>query len=141
MNEAAKVTATIEVTWGGEQRLLPVLPMDPADKWRKTFQKKFPENDSTVMDGAKAMTMTGDKLVALMLEYDTSKVLGTREWVHANVTDDELADAFVEVFRRTFRLSRLSQELTEAALRRQPAKSPNGHSPIGVLTQLASAND
>jgi hypothetical protein len=141
MDESRIVTREVEVNWGGERRTLPVLAMGPADDWRKLFQKKFPENDTTVMDGAKAMTMTGDKLVALMLAYDGNKVLGTREWIRANVTDDELADAFVEVFRRTFRLGRLPLELTQAALRPQPAKSPNGRSPIGTLTPISSASD
>lgn len=141
MNESAQVTRSIEVTWGGEQRVLPVLPMGPADAWRKLFQKKFPENDTTEMDGAKAMTMTGDKLVALLLDYDSTKVLGTREWIKANVTDDELVDAFVEVFRRTFRLGRLPMELTQAALRPLQARSPNGRSATGVLTPISSEPD
>lgn len=141
MDESVIVNRTVTVTWGGERRMLPVLPMGPADDWRKLFQKKFPENDTTEIDGAKAMTMTGDKLVALLLAYDSTKVLGTREWVKANVTDDELADAFVEVFRRSFRLGRLPLELTQAALRPPPAKSPNGRSPIGILTQTSSEAD
>lgn len=138
MDESRIVTRTIEVLWGGEYRSLPVLPMEPADKWRKLFQSKFPENDTTDVDGAKAITMASDKLVTLLLAYDATKVLGTREWIKANVTDDELADAFVEVFRRSFRLGRLPLELTQAALRPPSAKSPNGRSPIGVLTQTNS---
>ena len=141
MDESRIVTRTIEVVWGGEQRELPVLPMEPADAWRKLFQRKFPENDTTEVDGAKALTMAGDKLVALMLAYDSSKVLGTKEWIMANVTDDELADAFVEVFRRSFRLGRLPLELTQAALRPPPAKSPNGRSPIGTLAPISSGGN
>jgi hypothetical protein len=141
MDESEFVIRTVELRLGGEERVHPVLPLGPADEWRKLFQKKFPENDTPEMDGAKAMTLTGDKLVALMLAYDASKVLGTREWVKANVTDDELADAFVEVFRRSFRLGRLPLELTQAALRPLPAKSPNGRSPIGILTQTSSETD
>jgi hypothetical protein len=68
-------------------------------------------------------------------------VLGTREWIETNVTDDELADAFVEVFRRTFRLGRLTLELTQAALRPLPERSPNGRSPIGISTPTSSAPD
>lgn len=140
IDEGQIVSRTIDIVWGGEQRLLPVLPMDPADKWRKLFQSKFPETAAAEVDGAKAITMASDKLVVLMLAYDQSKVLGTREWIKANVTDDELVDAFVEVFRRSFRLGRLPRELTQAALRPPPAKSPNGRSPTGALLPMGSDN-
>lgn len=167
MDESHVVTRSIEVTWGGEQKLLPVLPMNPADGWRRLFAEKFPEHQPLdpcsncggtgklegiacqtcvgtgkvehEMDGATAMAMAGSNLIELMLAYDRSKVLGTREWIEENVTDDEMVDAFVEVFRRSFRLGRLPLELMPAVLKPAPAKSPNGRSPIGSLTPLSSA--
>jgi hypothetical protein len=112
MDEDRIVTRSIEVTWGGEARSLPVLPMKPADDWRRQFVETFPdgeENDET--DTAVLMAQIGGRMVDVLMAYDHSKVLGTREWIETNVTDDELAAAFLEVWRRSFRLGRLPMEM------------------------------
>lgn len=115
-DEARIVTRSIDVTWGGEQKVLPVLPMKPADDWRRLFVEKFGSEINEDLDAATALAAAGDRVIDLVMAYDHSKVLGSREWIEANVTDDELVDTFVEVWRRTFRLSRLPRELSLASL-------------------------
>lgn len=140
MDEARIVTRSIELTWGGERRALPVLPMKPADDWRRLFVEKFPDTDGEEVDAATALHQAGDGVLDLLVAYDRSKVLGNREWIEANVTDDELADAFVEVYQRSFRLGRLPKDLAMALLGRPPAKSPSSRLPTGTLTPIASDN-
>ncbi|MCA1570843.1 MAG: hypothetical protein LC798_11100 [Chloroflexi bacterium] len=141
MDENQVVAATVEVVWGGQRKSLPVLPMKPADAWRKQFVAAFPETAENV-DAAVASHDAAQKLLKLMLAYDRSKVLGTKEWVEENVTDDELTDAFVQVYQRSFTYSRLPRRLVEASVGMpQPARSPNGRSPSGALTPINSAAD
>lgn len=135
MNEGQIVTRTIEVTWGGERKVLPVLPMKPADEWRRVFVETFPEveADAEEMNVATALALAGSKVLDLMLAYDRTKVLGAREWIEENVTDDELVDAFVAAFNRSFRLGRLPMELMKSQMASSAsAKSPNGRLPTGV---------
>jgi hypothetical protein len=139
MDENRVVTRSIELTWGGEQRVLPVLPMKPADDWRRLMTEKFDDTDDS--DGqektvAGVLSESADQLVEALMAYDRSSVLGTREWIESNVTEEELADAFLEVWRRSFRLSRLTREMGMAVLGQpQPARSLNGRSLTGTSTQ------
>lgn len=138
MSEDRIVTRSIPLSWGGGERYLPVLPMKPADEWRRTFAQAFPDAvpaDGEQLDAATMISQEADKLVEVLLAYDKSGVLGDREWIAENVTDDEVADAFLEVWRRSFRLSRLPIEMIAVQSGRpQPARSLNGRSPTGIST-------
>lgn len=142
MDEQRIVTRAIEVTWGGEPKVLPVLPMKPADEWRRLFVSKFPETDAAETDAGAALAMAAERVLDLMLAYDRSKVLGNREWIEENVTDEEIAAAFVEVWKRSFRLGRLPMDLVKSQLGQQlTARSPNGRLPAGASTPIGSVPD
>lgn len=118
ISEDQIVTRAMQVTWGGEVRNLPVLPMKPADEWRHAMAAEFEGIDVADLDTAAAIAAVGDKLITVMLAYDRGGVLGSREWIEEHVTDDELGDAFIEAYRRSFRLGRLQLEMTRAQLGR-----------------------
>ena len=132
MDEDRIVTRAVDVTWGGEQRVLPVLPMKPADEWRQVLIKEMGDINDDNLDAAAAIALLGGRMIDVMLAYDRDGLLGSREWIEEHVTDDELADAFLEVYRRSFRLSRLQMEMLQAQRGPLPARSQNGRSLTGI---------
>jgi hypothetical protein len=134
MNEEEIVSGALSVTKDGRALSLPVLKIKRAREWRKAVAAEFdgeePENTSD------AMNVPADKILDLVLAYDRTNVLGGRESIEDSMTDEELYDAFIAMWRKTFPFARLARDLMSAASP-APARLPNGRSPTGPLTPTA----
>lgn len=131
MNEEEVVAGTLSVTKDGRGLSLPVLKIKHAREWRTAVAEAF---DGVEPDeSADAMNVPADKILDLVVAYDRQNVLGGKESIEDGMTDEELYDAFIAMWRKTFPFARLAKDLMSAASP-APAKSPNGRSLIGAST-------
>lgn len=130
MDEEQVVAGTISVTKDGRALSLPVLKIKRAREWRTAVAEAF---DGVEPEGADAMNAPADKILDLVVAYDHTNTLGGRESIEDSMTDEELYDAFLVMWRKTFPFARLAKDLMSAAAP-APVKSPNGRSPSGALT-------
>lgn len=113
---------------------LPVLKIKRAREWRSAVAASFDGAES--VDSADAMNVPAEKILELVVAYDHTNILGGKESIEDSMTDEELYDAFIAMWRKTFPFARLARDLMSAASPAQ-AKSPNGRSPTGTLTPMA----
>lgn len=136
MDETEILNGTISVVMDGQRRALPVLKIKRAGPWRALVMKTlnaFEKADK--LTPTAAMNMPAAKILDLVVAYDFSKVLGGRDSIEENATDKEVYDAFIKMWNETFPYKGLARDLITASLP-APEKSPNGHSPSGVLTPI-----
>lgn len=132
MTEEEIIAGTIPVVKDGRGLSLPVLKIKHAREWRQKVAEAF---DGEEPEGPDAMNVPADKILDLVVAYDRSNTLGGKESIEDSMTDEELYDAFIAMWRRTFPFARLARDLMSAASPAQ-AKSPNGRSPTGTLTPV-----
>jgi hypothetical protein len=93
-----KLRGVVPVPWAGEIREVPTLKRGPSRVWKDSLAKQLvgigEVNVTNVDSLVVAGNLAGDTMLALILEYDTGKVLGTPEWIDANVDDSEVYGAF-----------------------------------------------
>lgn len=96
-----KLRGIIPVRWGGEIREVPTLKRGPSRGWKDSLAASLLEVGEvsvTSIDGlAKAGNLAGDTMLRLIQEYDARGVLGTPEWIDANVDDSEVYEAFRQI--------------------------------------------
>lgn len=93
-----KLRGVVPVRWGGEIREVPTLKRGPSRAWKASLAKALAKVGeipvSNVDSLAVAGNLAGDTMLALVREYDTGGILGTEEWIDANVDDSEVYEAF-----------------------------------------------
>lgn len=93
-----KLRGIVPLLWGGEIREVPTLKRGDARVWKQSLAESLGavgSLDVTNVDSlAVAGNMAGDTMLRLVQEYDKGGVLGTDEWIDANVDDSEVYGAF-----------------------------------------------
>lgn len=101
-------SATITVAMGGQVRRLPVLAIDPNERWTEQFTEAIGSQlggvsgIETLADVSAALGRSTDVLIGLLVAYDASGVLGGREWMRAHATPGEVYEAFKQVTAAAF---------------------------------------
>lgn len=130
MNEEQIVSGEISVTKDGRAVSLPVLKIKHAREWRLLVGEALNVEEPSETN----VNAAPDKILDLVVAYDRTNALGGRESIEDSMTDEEIYDAFIAMWRKTFPFVRLAKDLISAATAPAPVKSPNGRSPIGTST-------
>lgn len=133
MDEDRIVSGHLAVTMDGRAYSLPVLKIKHAKEWRELVGGAM----NGLEESGGNVNAAPDRLLELVVAYDRSNVLGGQERVEESMTDTELYDAFLAMWRETFPFNRLAKDLMTLATSPAPARSPNGRSPSGVSTPTA----
>lgn len=140
-----KLRGVVPVRWGGDIREVPTLKRGDARVWKASLAKALAsvgEVTVTNVDSlAIAGNLAGDSMLALVREYDKGMVLGTEEWIDANVDDSEVYEAFRSLLEVAYPfvndlrgvLAEM-RAMVEVALPSVSPVSTNGASPSGVST-------
>lgn len=129
--------APIEVMVDGQTRRLPILKFGKTIEWKKALAKAM-ESESGEIDPAKPSqavhnaVLSAERTLDLVLSYDLTKVLGGRDWLLENATEEDVDSVFQAILNRVF--FKRATALVESQSASEP--SPNGHSPSGVLTPI-----
>jgi hypothetical protein len=95
--EEQRLRGVIPITWGGEVREVPTLKRGASRVWKDAMASALQEVGTLQVGAVESLAlagnMAGDRMLDLVLEYDTTHVLGTREWVDENVDDTEVYQA------------------------------------------------
>jgi hypothetical protein len=89
-------TATFHVGIAGEYRPMPALTGDDLDRWLKRYAKAATtfrlamEEPQPAPDRLSLMSEYGTELVDLLMLYDRSGALGSRDWLEENATDEQV---------------------------------------------------
>ena len=138
MDEQQVVRATLSVTMDGQAYSLPVLKIKAADKWLEKVTKAFGAMEKLEgLSTQAAMNMPAKKILDLVVAYDTTNVLGGLAHIEENATSEDVYDAFLLMWRKSFPFGRLATDLMTAVNPLAPARSQNGLSLIGDLTPTA----
>lgn len=130
----------LTVMVGGEARAVPILTIRQSRDWKKLVQEKiglaFTDlgNVSQLMQAGGLLNIAGDALMDLVLAYDQTGVLGTREELEDSFTDADLYRAFRRMLDITFPFVGDLQSLVAMLGTPAPsaqASSTNGHSQTG----------
>lgn len=96
--EDERVRGVIPVVWGGQRKELPTLKRAAAREWREKLAAALREVGAISLTDIDAVAVAGslvsDRLLDLVMAYDATGVLGTREWIDENVEDGEVYAAF-----------------------------------------------
>ena len=101
-------SGTIRLALGGQERLLPVLPIARNRVWTAAFAAaiekqlaEVPQLD-TLGDASAAIAGATDMLIDLLVAYDEGGVLGGRDWIENNATAPQVYEAFKAVTAAAF---------------------------------------
>lgn len=108
--EAEVVSGLISVTIGGRnavRRELPVLSAGESRKWKVALASAMVGDIGSMdLDSGPDLGIVGaaigDRILDLVVEYDTTASLGGREWLDANATDVELYGLFRRLLEVSF---------------------------------------
>jgi hypothetical protein len=142
-SEEDALAGVLRVTVGGRERELPVLTIAVARAWKAELVKVLAGQigemrfDSIEDTGAVAAAV-GDRMLELVVAYDTGSELGGREYLEAKATDAEIYAAFRSILEVSFPFVRdlpsavaVLQALAVSAPSLEP-RSTSSSSGIGV---------
>lgn len=96
--EEQRLRGVVPLTWAGEIREVPTLKRGPARAWKAELAKALGDlgtlSATSIDSFAVAGNLASDRMLELVLAYDQTRVLGTEEWIDANVDDAEVYAAF-----------------------------------------------
>lgn len=93
----------VSVTLGGQAKSLPVLPRARNREFQKFYAEKVrstlkaTEELVELDDVINLMANSIDEMMEVVLTYDETESLGSREWVDRHATDREIYEAFKKV--------------------------------------------
>jgi hypothetical protein len=103
--EAAVMDGSLQVKVAGVTRRLPVLPRKPAREWRALWRERLAAETSAEDIGrsfGEAAELTGDTLLDLIVAYDQTGSLGTRDELDATATDREIRAIYDAIAEEAF---------------------------------------
>lgn len=150
-SEEEVLSGLLPVAIGGVVKRVPVLKIRAAREWKEALAVSLARDvgsmDIKSLDSLGAVgNMAGDKILELVLAYDTSGALGGREWIEEHGDDTQVYTAFRAMLEVSFpfvndlrsAMGQLREVLGLAAVNQAagslPAKSPNSPSPNGAST-------
>jgi hypothetical protein len=144
-----RLRGVIPVTWGGEVREVPTLKRGPSRAWKESLAKALQEVGTFQVGQVESLVLAGnasmDRMLDLVLEYDSTHVLGDPTWIDQNVDDGEVYAAIRQFADVSYPfigdLRGVLAEVRGMGLLASPSVSPvstNGASPTGVSPRKKS---
>ena len=103
--EAAVMAAVLPVKVAGVPRQLPVLPRKPAKAWREFWRQRSAAESSAPdirQSFGEAAELTGEALLDLIIAYDRTGALGTREELDDTASDREIRAIYDVICEEVF---------------------------------------
>lgn len=150
-SEEDVVAGVLRIAIGGTVKPVPVLRIKAAREWKATLAttltKEIGELDVDSLETLGAVgNLAGDRLLDLVVAYDTSAALGGRDWIEEHADDAQVYAAFRAMLDVSFPFvgdlrgamaefrGLLTQASANLAAASAPARSPSTPSPNGVST-------
>jgi hypothetical protein len=96
--EEQRLRGVIPVTWAGQTREIPTLKRGASRAWKEGLGSALGEVGKVEVGAIESLATAGalasDRMLDLVMEYDKTGVLGTREWIDENVDDLEVYTVF-----------------------------------------------
>lgn len=139
-SEADRLAGTLRLRFAGGEKLVPALRLGAGRRWIEALVETMTAVAATSTEGPDGLlrlaSATTDGAVDALLAYDTTNVLGGREWLDGNAEAFEIRDALDTMRARAIPFGEaagLTQLiLTAAQLAAQSytnGRSPSGDSP------------